>query len=555
MVASIQEPVQSFAAVHSRELATHVLFERWPSMSEPASNVVRGQQNEDSPGGIPRDNRSLSHKTASGVAWISLFQIARQLLQVASVSVLARRVPPSAYGLVAMAVVITALLETVRDAGTGTALVREREVSDDLAATVFWLTCGLGLVITLIVIVVSWPASHFFHEPKVATVLQFLSIGSLLGSIGVVPLAMLNREMAFRKVALAQTAGAIGGTIVAIIVALAGGGVWSLVSGSITTITVTTLAIWIASPFRVKAVFRPADARHMLSFGLNLSGVNVLNYFSRNSDNLLVGKFLGSVPLGFYQMGYMLMTYPIQNFAAVVAQVVYPALSKIQDDRERFRAAYLRTCRLIGLLTFPLMLGLAVTAQPFVRVFLGARWMPVAGLLLIFAPLGAAQSIYTTNALIYNTQGRPDLQFRWVMFASAMYVGSFVVGLRWGIMGVASCYAFVWLLLMVPSFMIPFRLVELSGKQFLRTLWPTIWMSLVMAAITEAWLQGLRRLGVQNAPVELISTVILGIVVYLTLVLAYKPPVLLELAVTLKGSSRPALQKIADCLSSAADGQ
>jgi len=77
----------------------------------------------------------------------------------------------------------------------------------------------------------------------------------------------------------------------------------------------------------------------------------------------------------------------------------------------------------------------------------------------------------------------------------------------------------------------------------------------VMAAITEAWLQGLRRLGIQNAPVELISTVILGIVVYLTLVLAYKPPVLLELAVTLKGSSRPALQKIADCLSSAADGQ
>ena len=514
-------------------------------MSEPASNVIQGQQNEDSPGGIPRDNRTLTHKTASGVAWISLFQIARQLLQVASVSVLARRVLPSAYGLVAMAVVITALLETVRDAGTGTALVREREVSDDLAATVFWLTCGLGLVITLIVIVASWPASRFFHEPKVATVLQFLSIGFFVGTISVVPLAMLNRAMAFRKVALAQTAGAIGGTIVAITVALAGGGVWSLVSGSIATSAVATLAIWIASPFRLKAVFRPADARHMLSFGLNLSGFNVLNYFSRNADNLLVGKFLGSVPLGFYQMGYMLMSYPIQNFASVVAQVVYPALSKIQDDHERFRAAYLRSCRLIGLLTFPLMLGLAVTAQPFVRVFLGARWMPVAGLLIVFAPLGAAQSIYTTVGLIYNTQGRPDLQFRWAMFASVMYVGSFVVGLRWGILGVAGCYAFVWLLLMVPSFMIPFRLVELSGKQFLRTLWPTIWMSFVMAAGTEAWLQGLRQLGIQNAALDLISTVVLGVVVYLALLLWRKPPVLLELAVVLNGSSRPGFRRVA----------
>src|SRR5664279_1386220 len=226
VVASIQEPVQSFAAVHSRELATHVLFERWPSMSEPASNVVRGQQNEDSPGGIPRDNRTLTHKTASGVAWISLFQIARQLLQVASVSVLARKVPPSGYGLVAMAVVIIALLECVRDAGIGSALVREREVSDDLAATVFWLTCGLGIFVTLIMIAVSWPAARFFREPQVAPVLQFLSIAFFMGTTGVVPLAMLNREMAFRKVALAQTAGAVSGTVVAVTVALAGGKVW-----------------------------------------------------------------------------------------------------------------------------------------------------------------------------------------------------------------------------------------------------------------------------------------------------------------------------------------
>jgi O-antigen/teichoic acid export membrane protein len=517
-------------------------------LSEDASSVLQGRQSNNSPGGPHQANRSLSHKTASGVVWISLFQIARQLPQVASVSVLARRVPPSAYGLVAMACLITAFLETVRDAGTGVALVREPEVSDDLAATVFWLTCGLGLGMTLIVIAVSWPAAVFFHEPMVATVLQVISVGFLLGTVGVVPLAMLNREMAFRKVALAQAAGAVSGAVVAICVALAGGKVWSLVSGSIVTTAVTTLAIWIVSPFRLRAVFRPADARHILSFGLNLSGFNVLNYFSRNADNLLVGKFLGSAPLGFYQMGYMLMTYPIQNFAGVVSQVVYPALSKMQDDRERFCAAYLRTCRLIGLLTFPLMLGLAVTAEPFIRVFLGPRWMPVVGLLIVFAPLGAAQSIYTSVGLIYNTQGRPDLLFRWSMFASVMYVGSFAVGLHWGIQGVATCYALVWVLLMVPSFMIPFRLIELSGKQFLRTLWPTTWMSLVMAAVTEAWLQGLRRIGIQNAPVQLIGTVALGIAVYLTFVLAYKPPVLSELAVILNGSSRPVLQRIARSL-------
>ena len=179
--------------------------------------------------------------------------------------------------------------------------------------------------------------------------------------------------------------------------------------------------------------------------------------------------------------------------------------------------------------------------------------MPVAGLLLVFAPLGAAQSIYTTTGLIYTTHGRPDVLFRWSMFASVMYVGSFALGLRWGIQGVATCYAVVWFLLMVPAFMIPFRLVGLSGTQFLRTLWPTIWMSLIMAALTEGWLQGLRWTGVQNAPAQLISTVALGTAVYVTLMLTCKPPVLSELAVVLKGTSRPALQGIARYLSSAVE--
>jgi PST family polysaccharide transporter len=451
-----------------------------------------------------------------------------------------------------MAALITNFLETVRDAGAGAALVREREVSDELAATFFWLTCGLGLGTALIMIAVSWPAARFFHEPMVATVLQVLSASLFLGTIGVVPLAMLNREMAFRKVALALTAGAVSGTVVAITVALAGGKIWSLVGGSMVTSAVTTLAIWLVSPFRLKAVFRPSAVRNMLSFGLNVSGYNVLNYVSRNADNLLVGKFLGSAPLGYYQMGYMLMSYPMQNFTSVIYQVVYPALSKMHDDRERFCAAYLRTCRLIGLLTFPLMLSLAVTAQPFVRVVLGQRWLPVAGLLLVFAPLGAAQSIYATVGLIYYTHGRPDFFLRWTLFASVMYVGSFALGLRWGIQGVATCYALVWFLLMVPSFMIPFRLVGISGRQFLRTLWPTMWMSLVMAAVTAAWLQGLKRVRVHNAPVQLISTVILGILVYLILVLTRKPPVLSELASTLSGSSRPVLQRIARYLSGAA---
>jgi O-antigen/teichoic acid export membrane protein len=488
--------------------------------------------------------QTLTQRTAAGVAWTSAFQVTRQVLQVISVSVLARHVPPAAYGLIAMAVLVTSLLETIRDAGTGQALIREREMSNEVASTAFWLNCGIGSIAASLVILGAWPAARFFHELQIIPVLRVLSISFFLGAVSVVPTALLNRAMEFKKLALVQTMAAIIGTLIAVTVAILGGKVWSLVAGSLSIASVTAIGVWILAPVRLRFVFQPEVARRILKFGLNLSGFHVFNYFSRNTDNLLVGKFLGSIALGYYQMGYMLMTYPLQNFTLMVAQVVYPAMAKFHDDHARVRATYLRVSALVALVTVPVMLGLGITAPSFVRVVLGARWAPVAALLMVFAPLGAAQSIYATVGLIYNTQGRTDIQFRWMMFASVFYVLSFAVGLRWGIMGVASCYAVVWTVLMVPSFLIPFRLIELSGWTFLRTLWPTLWISLVMTACCGAWRYALYLMVITNPFVELGSTVLLGVGVYVGLVLWRKPMVLGELASVLEGTSYGFAQRL-----------
>ena len=488
---------------------------------------------------------SLTQKTAAGMAWLTAVQVGRQLLSIVSVSVLARRIPPVIYGLVGMAVLVTTLLETIRDVGTGTALIREPELPDSLASTAFWLNCGTGIIVTLLVIAFSWPAAYFFHEPQVARILQFLSVSFFFGALGVVPTAVLTRAMDFRRVALSQAVGAVCGTSSAIAIALAGGTVSALIAASLVMSITTTLMVWFLSPLRVKLIFHVAEARRILTFGLHLTGSHVMNYFSRNADNVLVGRFLGSSPLGFYQMGYMLMTLPLQNFSVMIAQVAYPALSKMSDDHARFRAAYLRTASLISLVTFPVMIGLGVTAQPFVRVFLGPKWMPVAGLLMVFGPLGALQSLTSTLNLVFNTQGRTNLLFRWQIFASISYVASFVVGLRWGIMGVAVCYTIVWLLLMVPMLVIPFRLIGLTLTAYLRALWPTAWPTLVMASIATVWLQAIRHLGIQNSLVQLLSTAGLGGAIYVGLILWLKPPVLSDLLHSISGSSSPAVRAFA----------
>ena len=234
--------------------------------------------------------RTLTQRTAAGVAWTSAFQVTKQLLQVVSVSVLARHVPPAAYGLIAMAVLVTGLLETIRDAGTGSALIREREMTDEIASTAFWLNCAIGGIAASLLILGAWPASLFFHEPQVIPVLRVLSISFFLGAVSVVPTAVLNRAMEFKKLALVQTAAAIIGTLVAITVAIAGGKVWSLVAGTLSIASVTAIGVWILAPVRLRFVFHPEAAKRILRFGLNLSGFHIFNYFSRNTDNLLVGK-------------------------------------------------------------------------------------------------------------------------------------------------------------------------------------------------------------------------------------------------------------------------
>lgn len=482
------------------------------------------------------------------MAWLTGVQVAKQVLSVISVSVLARRIPAAIYGLVGMAVLVTTLLETIRDVGTGTALIREPELTDDMASTAFWLNCGTGILVTLLVIALAWPASLFFHQPQVTTILRFLSFSFLFGALGVVPTAVLSRAMDFRKLAMAQTTGAVCATTSAIAIALAGGKVSALVSASLVMSSVTTLMTWFLSPLRVKAVFEPSYARRILSFGLHLTGSHIMNYFSRNADNVLVGRFLGSASLGYYQMGYMLMTLPLSNFSLMLGQVTYPALSKFSGDHERFRAAYLRMSRLISLVTFPVMVGLGIIAKPFVHVFLGAKWAPVAQLLAVFGPLGALQSISGHVSLIYNTQGRTNLFFRWQIFASICYVTSFVVGLRWGIMGVAVCYSIVWTLLMIPMWVIPFRLVGLDYRVFARGLWPATRSTLVMAAITAAWLWSLRWLQIRNNLLQLVSAVAIGAGVYIGLILWQKPPVLVDLLNAGDASSRPLVRRLTQVL-------
>jgi len=140
--------------------------------------------------------------------------------------------------------------------------------------------------------------------------------------------------------------------------------VWILVYANLANATVLALLTFAFSRWRPSLAFDVAEVRAVAKFSLNFSAFGLINYFGRNADNLIVGKVFGSAQLGFYQLAYNLILYPIQNISSIIAQVLSPSLSKLQDDNERFRSAYLRTCMLLALSTFPIILDSAVSPLP-----------------------------------------------------------------------------------------------------------------------------------------------------------------------------------------------
>ncbi|HLH03117.1 MAG TPA: MOP flippase family protein [Bryobacteraceae bacterium] len=485
---------------------------------------------------------SLTKRAVAGTAWSSLSTAGRQILSVASVATVARLLGPSAYGVMGMANLLIVFILNFRDLGTGSAIIQRKTISNTLISSLFWVNFCLGLFLAAIVCAASPATAAFFKTPDLIPILCTLSISFWLTSCGVVHSSLIIREMRFRALAIADLSAAVMAYLVALTFAYRGFGVWSLVFANLANSATACLGYWIGSRWRPSWEFSLDSVKSIAKYSLNLSGSQLINYFSRNADNITVGKVLGKAPLGDYQMAYNLMLTPIQNISAVIAQATFPAFARIQDDNERFRAAYTRSCMLIALISFPVMAGMGVIADPMIRSILGEKWVGAIRVFQILAPVGLVQSVQTTVGQIYMAKSRTDIAFRWNIAACILLVSSFLIGIHWGILGVATAYCIAFLgFTVIPGFLIPFRLIGLKLSEFARALLPQILITAGMTVACLGWMKLLNSIGAHNSWFILSSTVILGAAVYILSMLLVWPPVLEYLETVMTASGRTSL--------------
>lgn len=426
---------------------------------------------------------SLRKSAISGVKWSAISLLGRRGLSLFSTIILARLLAPADFGLVAMAAVVIGFIELFQDLGTATAAIQRKDPSQALLASMFWLNAGFGLAATLVLYLASPLAGAFYREPHVIPIMQALSLSFLLSGLGNLQKSLLERYLEFNKLARIEIGTALFATLVGIAAAYLGHGAWSIVYQMLAGNFLATLLLWGASRWRPSWQFDWPEIRSVMGFSLNLTGASIFNYFARNADKFLIGRFLGSEDLGYYDLAYRLMLYPLQGISAVIRRVMFPLYSRMQDDSGQFGWTYLKVASAIALISFPLMLGLTALAGPFVLTLFGAAWIPVIPLLLILAPLGALQSILTTAGDIYTAKGRTDWALWWTIGAGLLIVLSFVLGLPWGILGVSASYAIMCVLLTYPALAIPFRLIGLRVRDLGGVLWRPAACSLVMYAV------------------------------------------------------------------------
>jgi O-antigen/teichoic acid export membrane protein len=456
--------------------------------------------------------RSLARRTLGGVAWNSASRVVGQIVQFAITATLARLLLPADFGLVAMLAVFTGFAAIFVDLGLAAALVQRKEVEERHLSSAFWVNIGGGVLMAATISSLSPAIAAFYGEPRLVALTVVASASFVIGATSIVQSALLKRTLNFRRLAIVDvTATAVGG-IIAVGVAVAGLGVWSLVLSALAATAVRSSMLWFSTDWRPKRIIDRAAVRDLWRFSSHLLGFMMLNYWSANADNLLIGRFIGVRQLGIYSRAFSVMMLPISQIAGAATGVMFPALSGIQDDRGRVKAGYLRATRLIAIVAFPTFTGLIVVADRFIVAAYGDRWSAAVPLLRILCVAGLVRMMVATGSWIYQSQGRTDWMLRWGVVNCAATLIAFGVGLHWGMLGVTIAFAISSVLLAYPGIVIPGRLVGLSFQDVAGA----VRQPAVAAAAMGLVVFGSRYLVPSGLPVvvQLLALVVIGIAAY-----------------------------------------
>lgn len=415
-----------------------------------AATVIYDQKIETPDALVVPASSEFKRKSARGGAATIVGQVVGMVLQIGTAVVLARILSPTDYGLQSMVITLTAFFTLFRDAGLTLASVQRENLTHEEVSTLFWINVGLGTFLTIVVAASAPFLVWFYKEPRLFWVTIASSFIFLISSLSAQQRALLDRGMRFSTNVAVDIFSSVVGTVVAIGMAMAGFGYWSLFWQNISIPLVATIAVWIIMPWwPTRPRWTPA-LRSMVHFGGTLTLNSFVVYVAYNTEKVLLGRSWGAAPLGIYSRAYQLANLPVQQLFSAAYVVAFSVLSRLQGDEQRLQRAYLKSQSAIISLTIPVVIGSALFANEIVLVLLGAKWMPVAGVLRMLAPTILVFALVNPFAWLLQATGRVGRSLGIAVLIAPVVIAGVLAGLHGGPSGVATGYSVAMVLLFVP---------------------------------------------------------------------------------------------------------
>lgn len=424
-------------------------------MSQQSSNDSRGKDRDYFDTDHLEGN--LKRQSVRGGAVTIAAQASKFVIKLGSTAVLARLLVPEDYGLIGMATVIIGFVEYFKDLGLSAATIQQAKINHQQVSTLFWINVAVGCLVALVVALLAPVVVLIYQEPRLREITLCLAISFVFSGLTVQHQALLQRQMEFSSLAKIEIIAMLSGIVASIVSAYYGAGYWALVILQLFTVVSNAIGVWFFCGWRPGLPSKDAKIGSMLSFGRDLTGFNIINYFSRNLDNFLIGRVWGAQQLGLYAKAYQLVLLPINQINVPVDRVALPALSRLQNNPARYQKYYSRALLAITFLGMPLVMFLCVSADKVILLLLGKQWLNVIPIFQFLIPAAFIGTFNLAMGWVYQSLNRNDRQLRWGIFSSIINVIIFAVAIRWGALGIAAAYGLSRIIIVVPAIIYCYR--------------------------------------------------------------------------------------------------
>jgi O-antigen/teichoic acid export membrane protein len=441
------------------------------------------------------------------------------------VVILARLLTPSDFGIVTMVTTFSLLLCSFGLNGFTELIMQREEVTDSLASNLFWINLSIGIVLTLAFASSGQLLADLFHNSAVVRVTQGMSLTIVVASTRYIHTGLLQRAMHFRTTAIINFFGQLLQFAVSVILAVAGWHYWALVWGSVAQNAFLAAGAWLACRWIPSAPSRVPGIGTELKFALTVYSHYAFWYFTRNTDNLLVGWRFGDLGLGFYKKAYDLFVLPQTQLTAPMNAVVVSTLSRVNQDRERFQRYFLRAVSVLALLGMGIGADFALVGSDIIRFLLGPGWEESGRIFALFGPGIGVMLLYYTHGWIHLSIGRAERWFRWGLIEFVFTASLFLLGLHWGPSGIALAWTTSYFVLMFPAFKYAGKPIGLGIGPIFTTIWKFFAAS-VIAGIGTALIVRLMHYSsaaaiARDALVRIVSVSVVFFALYLAGVVAF----------------------------------